>query len=145
MFYNTIKDSKRQDFKRLTGVHKETFQTMLDVLNQGIRAFGRPPKLALADRLLMTLMYWREYPTQFHIATTYGVSEATVCRTLTKVEKVLMQSGKFRLPGKKALLDPDKPLEVVVIDATECPVERPKKNSESTTAAKRSATPTKRK
>ena len=145
MFYDTIKDNKREDFKRLTGVHKETFQTMLDVLTQGIRAFGRPPKLCLADRLLMALMYWREYRTQFHIAQTYGVSEATVCRTVTKVENVLMQSGTFRLPGKKALLDPDKPREVVVIDATECPVERPKKNSASTTAAKRSVTPRKHK
>ena len=26
----------------------------------------------------MTLMYWREYRTQFHIGETYEVSEATV-------------------------------------------------------------------
>ncbi len=43
MFYNTIKDSKPEDFKRLTGVHQETFQTMLDVLARGIRALGDLP------------------------------------------------------------------------------------------------------
>lgn len=143
MFYNTIKDSKPEDFKRLTGVHQETFRTMLDVLARGIRAFGRPAKLCLADRLLMSLMYWREYRTQFHIAHTYGVSEATVCRTLVKIENVLIQSGQFHLPGKNALLRPDNDLDVVVLDATECAVERPKKNSTGTTAAKRSATRTK--
>ncbi len=88
----------------------------------------------------MSLMYWREYRTQFHIAHTYGVSEATVCRTLVKIENVLIQSGQFHLPGKNALLHPDNDLDVVVLDATECAVERPKKNSTGTTAAKRSAT-----
>jgi hypothetical protein len=36
----------------------------------------------------MTLQYWREYRTQFHIALDFGVSEATVCRT------IVYQSGK---------------------------------------------------
>ncbi len=110
------------------------------MLARGIRAFGRPAKLCLADRLLMSLMYWREYRTQFHIAHTYGVSEATVCRTLVKIENVLIQSGQFHLPGKNALLHPDNDLDVVVLDATECARGTPEKNSTGTTAAKRSAT-----
>ncbi len=77
----------------------------------------------------MSLMYWREYRTQFHIAHTYGVSEATVCRTLVKIENVLIQSGQFHLPGKNALLHPDNDPDVVVLDATECAVERPKKTA----------------
>jgi hypothetical protein len=51
----------------------------------------------------MTLMYWREYRIEFHIAQSYGFNEATVCHTIRKVEDALVRSKRFRLPGKKAL------------------------------------------
>jgi len=73
----------------------------------------------------MTLMYWREYRTEFHIAQSYGISEAAVCRTIQKVENALVHSGKFRLPGKKALQPSDTFFEVVLVDASEQPIERP--------------------
>jgi len=66
---------------------------MLQVGEKGLREFGRPTKLSRADQLLMTLMYWREYRTEFHIAQSYGISEATVCRTIQKVENALLRSG----------------------------------------------------
>ncbi len=84
----------------------------------------------------MTLMYWREYRTEFHIGLTYGVSEATVCRTIRKVEAALMRSGQFCLPGKKILQASDTRIEVVLIDATEQPIERPKKNNGNTSGKK---------
>ncbi len=92
----------------------------------------------------MTLMYWREYRTEFHIGLTYGVSESTVCRTIQKVENVLIQSKQFHLPGKKALQPSDTIFEIVLVDVTEQPVERPKKDKNGITAAKRSAIPKKR-
>jgi len=138
MRYETIKDLKDTDFKRLTGVQRETFEKMLKVVQKGFRDFGRPPKLNRADQLLMTLMYWREYRTEFHIAQTYGVSEATVCRTLRKVEGALVSSGKFRLPGKKALQPSDTVFEVMLVDVSEQPIERPKKAKNSTIVAKSS-------
>ena len=52
---------------------------------------------------------------------------STVCRTIKKVENVLMKSGEFRSPGRKALEPRDTLIEVVMIDATEQPIERPKK------------------
>ena len=88
----------------------------------------------------MTLMYWREYRTEFHIGLTYGVSESTVCRTIQKVEKVLIQSKQFHLPGRKALQPSDTVIEIVLVDATEQPIERPKKDNAGITAAKRSTT-----
>jgi hypothetical protein len=54
-----------------------------------------------------------------------------------------MKSGEFRLPGRKALQPSDTLIEVVLIDATEQPIERPKKSNASTTVAKRSVTPRK--
>jgi len=144
MNYTEIENRKDTDFKRLTGVKRTTFEKMLRVLKKELRNFGRPPKLSRADQLLMTLMYWREYRTQFHIASTYGVSEATVCRTIRKVEDALIKSGAFRLPGKKVLKSSDTAIEVIVVDATEQPIERPKKNRKGITAAKRSGTRKKR-
>ena len=144
MKYETIKQRKDSDFKRLTGVQRETFEQMLAVIEKGLRDFGRPPKLNRADQLLMTLMYWREYRTEFHIAQSYGVSEATVCRTIRKVEDALVRSKQFRLPGKKALQASDTVFEVVLVDVSEQPVERPKKAKNGITAAKRSGTPKKR-
>ncbi len=145
MKYDEIKDRKPTDFQRLTGVKPAVFAHMLAAVQSHIRLFGRPCKLTLADQLLMTLMYWREYRTQFHIAQTYGVSEATVCRTIRKIEQALRASGQFRLPGKKAFLDPNLRFDVVVVDATESSIERPQKNKSGTTAARKSATPAKHK
>ena len=144
MRYKTIEHLKGTDFKRLTGVQRETFDLMLEVVEQGMRDFGRPTKLSRADQLLMTLMYWREYRTEFHIAQSYGVSEATVCRTIHKVEDALVRSKKFRLPGKKALQASDTLFEVVLVDVSEQPVERPKKAKNGIIVAKRIVIPKKR-
>jgi hypothetical protein len=145
MRYEQIKERKPADFKRLTGVRRETFDMMLATLQSSLRDFGRPCTLSRADQLLLTLMYWREYRTQFHIAQAYGVSEATACRTIAKVEDALLRSGQFRLPGKKALHPSDTVIEVVLVDATEQPIERPQKNNAGTTAVRRSDTHNRRK
>ena len=144
MRYETIEHLKDSDFKRLTGVQRETFELMLKVVEKGLRNFGRPSKLRRADQLLMTLMYWREYRTENHIAQSYGVSEATVCRTIRKVENALVRSGKFRLPGKKAFQASDTVFEVILVDVSEQPIERPKKARNGIIVAKRSVTPRKR-
>jgi hypothetical protein len=144
MRYETIQHLKDTDFKRLTGVQRETFGMMLEAVKKGLRDFGRPPKLSRADQLLMTLMYWREYRTEFHIAQSYGISEAAVCRTIQKVENALVHSGKFRLPGKKALQPSDTLFEVVLVDASEQPIERPKKAKIGITAARSGDTRKKR-
>jgi len=50
----------------------------------------------------------------------------------------LIKSGAFSLPGKKELLKSDMQFEVVMIDVTESPCERPKKNRSVSTPEKRS-------
>ena len=100
---------------------------MVTVIGQERGTLGRRPKLSNADQLLLTLMYWREYRTQFHIGETYGLSESAVCRTIKNIETMLLRSGQFTLPGKKKLLENDTLIEVMLVDATEQAVERPKK------------------
>jgi len=134
MFYNAIEKLNNNQFKRLTGVKRGVFQQMLEVLNQvkaGLRKHpsrGAPPKLSHADKLLLLLMYYREYRTQFHIGVTYGVSESRVCEIIKETEHILIKDARFHLPGKKSLLKEENHFEVVLVDVTESPVERPKKN-----------------
>jgi hypothetical protein len=143
MRYETVQNLSEEEFKRATGVRRATFNRMLEVLQQDVGNMGRPPKLSVADQLLMTLMYWREYRTEFHIGLAYGVSESMVCRTIQKVEDKLIKSEQFHLPGKKALQVSDNVFEIVLVDATEQPIERPKKDNVGITAARRNGTPKK--
>jgi hypothetical protein len=133
-----------ETFRRLTGVRKRTFREMVAVLEQAEaerkKQGGKPNRLAVATRLRMTLEYWREYRTYLHLGHSYGVSESTAYRNVRWCEDVLIKSGAFTLPGKKALVRSDRAYEVVLIDATETPVERPQKNSGATIRARKNAT-----
>ncbi len=88
---------------------------------------GRPPKLSIEDLLLATLEYLREYRTYAQIAASYGIAESNVYRWIKWVEETLIRDGSFALPGRKALLKSDMEYEVILVDATESPIERPKK------------------
>ena len=118
-----------EHFKRRFGIHRNTFKQIVKVLKAEWRATPNPgakPKLNLDDRVLVALEYWREYRTYFHIGSSWGISESTVCRIVHWVEDHLMGSGKFRLPGKKRLVQGFGRPEVVAIDVTETPIERPR-------------------
>ena len=92
MTYEEVKNLKPEDFKRLCGVRPETFNQMLEILRSPSLAkqkTGRPSKLSSEDQLLMTLEYWREYRTYFHIGQSWGVNESTVYRIIRKIEDTL--------------------------------------------------------
>ena len=129
MRYSEVCHYKDDQFRRLTGVKRPVFELMVEVVSGCQRSFGRPRKLSVADQVLLNLCYWREYRTQFHVASSFGVSEATVCRTVKKVETALLTDNRFHLPGKKALHDGSLNLTVLVVDASEQRVERPKKTA----------------
>ncbi len=117
-----------EHFKRRFGVHRATFKQLLKALKPLWRPTPKPgvkPKLALDERVLICLEYWREYRTYFHIGSSWGVSEATVYRIVRWVEDHLIQCGQFRLAGKKQLVRGFGRPQVVVMDVTETPIERP--------------------
>lgn len=130
--YNQVKKLEEGAFRRLTGVKKSTFEVMTEILKEAegqIRRRGGPkPKLIMEDRLLMVLEYLREYRTYFHIGTNYGLSESQVQRIHRWIEKTLIKDKRFHLPGRKKLIESDGDIEAVLIDASETPIERPKKN-----------------
>ena len=127
-------------FRRLTGIKPSTFNRMVEILSAAelskMAQGGRPNKLNIQDRLLMTLEYLREYRTYFHISQSYGVSESTAYKTVRWIEDTLIKHPDFALPGRKALLKNDGEYEVILIDATETPIERPKKSKNTITQAR---------
>ena len=144
MTYEQVKDLKPSAFKRRCGVQPETFKQMVELLHPHLDRTGKrggQAKLRVEDQLLLVLEYWREYRTQFHIATSWELSESAVCRLIQRVERLLMDSGQFRLPGKKQLYQNACNWDVVVVDVTESPIERPKKNSVLTTVERKSSIP----
>ena len=143
MRFIEVSEYSEQQFLRLTGVKRAVFELMTEVVSQRQRSFGRPRKLSVADQVLLALCYWREYRSQFHVATSFGVSEATACRTIKSVEAALLADKRFHLPGKKALHSGSLDLTVIVVDASEQRIERPQKNSAAPIPAKRNATPRK--
>jgi hypothetical protein len=129
--YESLKTLLPRNFRRLTGVKRETFEKMIEVLerarNSRYRKAGRRGGLSIEDKLLMALEYLREYRTYFHLGKSYGLSESACYRSCRWVEDTLVKSGEFALPGKKVLLKSDMEHEVILIDASESPIERPKK------------------
>jgi hypothetical protein len=89
----------------------------------------------------MTLEYWREYRTYFHIGQSWGVTESTACRIIQKIENIVSQARVFSLPGKKRLQESDSAIDAVVIDVTETTIDRPKKNKKTFLAGKRRGIP----
>ena len=132
MKFEQIKEESPEAFRRLTGIKRTTFDVMANILSKSDAILksqgGKPNKLTIEDRLLMALEYLREYRTYFHISRSYGISESACYRNIRWVEDTLIKDGKFSLPGRKALLKSDIEYEIVLIDATETPIERPKKN-----------------
>jgi len=144
MKYENMLQLSEEQFRRISGVRKKTFEKMIEILSAAEsvrRSKGGPkPRLTLEDSLLATLEYLREYRTYAHIAVGYGVSESQIFRIIKWVEDTLIKDGTFSLPGRKALLKNDMEIEVVLIDATETPVERPKRGKRIGIPGKRSDT-----
>ena len=140
MNYEATYSLSAPKFKRRFGVQRATFKRMVKAVKTQmpeLRHRGRPAKLSIADQILVALEYWREYRTYFHIATDRGVSESTVCRIVHRIETQIMASGLFRIPGKKRLVRGFARPDLVVIDVTETPIERPKKKQKQTYSGKK--------
>ena len=144
MKYEIIKKYSDEQFRRIAGVRRTTFEKMLEILRPTLReklsTEGRKPTLTLEEMLLAALEYWREYRTYAHISARYGIHERNMYRLIKWIEDILIKDGTFLLPGKKALLKSDVEYEVVLIDVTESPVERPKRGKNTTIPGRKSGT-----
>jgi hypothetical protein len=135
--YKNLNKLNDKSFKRIIGVKRETYKIMLEEFKRyekerkkshGIG--GRKPKLCEEDKVLFMLEYYREYRTLAHMGFDYGISEAVGSKLVREVESVLIKSGKFSLPSKRALYKSDIELDYILVDVTEMPIQRPKKSKE---------------
>jgi hypothetical protein len=136
MNYEDVKNLKASDFKRLCGVTAETFSAMCEVVLEYKQRTkrGRKSNLSIENQVLLTLCFWREYRTLFHLGRDWGLHESNVSRLVRRIEDILIRSGRFSLPGKKRLLE-DNSIKYAIVDVTESLIERPKKNRSGFTAA----------
>lgn len=111
MRWETISELSREEFRRLTGVKRHTFEEMIKILDEARQVKqakgGRPRKLRMEVTLLMALEYLREYRTYFHISKSYGISEGYAYKLIRWVEDTLIKSKVISLPGRKALQKSD--------------------------------------
>jgi hypothetical protein len=125
-------------FRLLTGLTPAAFDALLAELAPRhaaaeARRKGRPgrkrgpgagPKhaLALGDRLLMLLVYYRTYVTHEFLAFLFGVDRSSVCRNINPLQPLL--AGVFRIPERRVELRAGEVRELF-FDCTEQPVCRP--------------------
>lgn len=142
MKYQDLKKCTDEQFRRIVGVTRSTFNQMLEELIAVQPTFGRPPKLCLEDRLLLTLSYCREYRRFLQTGAQFGVSEATAYRIVRTIEHDLLKSERFHLPKrvKSEELTMDE-IEWVIIDSTEIQIERPQKNRNVSIVERKRSTP----
>ena len=120
-------------FRRMLGVSKKQFSLLLTMLEEYKEKHwskrGAPSSFILADRLLLTLRYLRDYCTFIVVGNEFGISESHAHRIFTKVSESL--ADMLALPNFKALTQELKNTELVlhkvIIDVSEQPTERPKK------------------
>src|SRR5215218_5031418 len=125
-------------FRRLTGITPGAFDRLLAELEPryaaaDTRRKGRPGRrrkpgggrkhaLALTDRLLMLLMYYRTYTTHAFLGFLFGVDQSAVGRNINPLQPLL--AGLFRIPERRVELEPDE-IRELFFDATERAIPRP--------------------
>jgi predicted DNA-binding protein YlxM (UPF0122 family) len=139
-----IKDLKEEKYQEIFGIRKPTFLQMLEILECEYKELhkqgGRPPRLSVLDKLVIMLGYYHDYRTMENIAFDYNVSKSRISDAVKWVEETLIKSDKFALPSKRELLNKNSSINIVIIDATECETERPKKNKKRATQERKKDT-----
>ncbi len=126
-----------KEYQVLFGIRKPTFEKVLSILESADttkrKQGGRPSRLSVLDKLVVTLGYYHDYRTMQNIAFDYSVSKSRISDAVKWVEQTLIKDGSFALPSKREFLKTDSEIIVAILDATECETERPKKNRKNRT------------
>lgn len=118
-------------FQRLFGLSVDQFEIILQkvapkwesTVISSYKRPGRDYKLDLSDMLLMLLLYYRSYVTQIFVGYMFGIDDSRVCRIIRRLEPIL--ASVMAIQKQKKLSKEE--IENLIIDATEQPIERPKR------------------
>ena len=146
--YENYKMKKPSEFTRLGGVNYGTFQIILQKLETELIRYkqAKPMRrrgiktssLTLADQLLLTLIYMRQYHTFLQLGDMFSISESYAQKRYTFINQRLMKA--LDLPNDKSLTAENLK---VVADVTEQEIERPLKEQKSYYSGKKSDIPSK--
>jgi len=132
-------------YKEIFGVEKHVFERLLRLL-EAADAYrrksnaGRKSSLSVLDKLVITLMYWREYRTYRHIAFDYGVGKTQICDAVLWVENTIIASGLCNLKSARELRNNPGKIKIAIVDVTEQEIERPKRGRKIGIPARKSDT-----
>ena len=121
---------KKKYLRRITGVKHEKFEKCVSRLKSAWRAAQRRKRVAgrpygigdLREHLLLLLMYYRTYTTHLFLAQIFKVDEATICRAIRRIAPLAERVLKIK--PERLLSEND--LQLLIVDATEQRIERPK-------------------
>ncbi len=142
--FEKYKQKRPAEFTRLVGVNFGTFQIILEKLENEITRYknqkpmrqrGLKSSLTIADQLLLTLIYLRQYHTFLQLGEMFSISESYAHKRYSFISKRLMKA--LDLPNDKALTAENLKL---VVDVTEQEIERPVKGQKSYYSGKKNAT-----
>lgn len=145
--FEKYKQKSPAEFTRLVGVNYGTFQIILAKLEAEIARYkqkklirkrGKPSSLTIADQLLLTLLYLRQYDTFLELGDKFSISESYAQKRYTFISKRLIKA--LDLPNEKDLTTENLKL---VADVTEQEIERPVKEQQSYYSGKKRNIPSK--
>jgi hypothetical protein len=131
-FYQNFQKLNHHKFLRMVGLKQKQFAFLLELfeeyvelnINKDWDKRGCKGGFTLADKLLLTFRYLRDYPTFLVVGHEFGISESYAYKIFTKVSETLVKI--LKLPNIESLNGID--LGSILIDVSEQETERPKKN-----------------
>ena len=140
--YEKIEKLSEKEFKLITGVRREEFSSMQEVLRKKHaeeHKHGGRPGLAVEIRLTLALEYWREYRTFRHMSNDHQIDKDVINRAVIWVENALSESEEFKLVELKERFKPgeESNISVIIVDVEEQPIERPTENQEESYSGKK--------
>jgi len=142
--FEKYKLKRPAEFIRLVGVNYGAFQIILTKLEREITRYkqqkpmrqrGLKSSLTIADQLLLTLLYLRQYHTFLQLGEMFSISESYAQKRYTFISKRLMKA--LDLPNDKDLTSENLKL---IADVTEQEIERPQTEQKSYYSGKKSDT-----
>ncbi|MGI8788826.1 MAG: helix-turn-helix domain-containing protein [Pyrinomonadaceae bacterium] len=140
--FEKYKSKRPAEFTRLIGVNYGTFQIILEKLEREItrykqhkpmRTRGLKSSLTIADQLLLTLIYLRQYHSFLQLGEIFSISESYAQKRFCFISQRLLKA--LDLPNDKSLTADNLKL---VVDVTEQEIERPVQKQKSYYSGKKS-------
>ena len=133
--YDNYKNLSDEKFKEAVGIPKILFEIIIPILtskiNETHRNGGRNPDLCVEDLLLMTLKYYRYYPTFSSLGLSFGLDKSNTFRWINKIENMLNDIFDGIINIEIKYVDYNKKGKEIttsekLVDVTECTIQRPK-------------------